>query len=539
MNQTEIMKEPRDCFAVLQLFPEPYRQKVRTALESAGGSGVPDRQPLSIGGASHSRQRYTCGLQEIRFRIGRPVLFYIDGEEWFATEDGSLQKTLQPTLQWIASRKEILQIIQHICRYSMYAYEEELGKGFISTAFGCRVGVAGEVLMGTDGSVKNIRCISSLNIRVAHEAKGIAGAVLPYLYEEKKLCSTLLISPPGCGKTTLLRDIIRMVSDGNRLAGGMTVGVVDERSELAGCCDGIAVNDLGMRTDILDGCLKAAGMLMLLRSMAPDVVAVDELGDREDTTALEQVLKCGCSVLATVHGGSYEELSRKRFLQPLLQAGAFQRYLVLKHCDGTFFVEQVRDGDGQLLASGLGMLRLIGICLTLAGSFGSGLAFCREKSRHAGTLFLLAELFLRMAEEIGYSAERLPDVFSQMSVWLAKDAENDSFGKEEASALAEALLHCADRLEQERSEPLEVVWNAELGAWAAQTVLSREEAEKLLSFAKEQGFPDRERQRQWMLRLSGEFKSRAESVFEKAASEKRMVLSVSLAAGALVVVLFW
>ena len=152
------------------------------------------------------------------------------------------------------------------------------------------------------------------------------------------------------------------------------------------------------------------------------------------------------------------------------------------------------------------MLRLIGICLTLAGSFGSGLAFCREKSRHAGTLFLLAELFLRMAEEISYSAERLPDVFSQMSVWLAKDAENDSFGKEEASALAEALLHCADRLEQERSEPLEVVWNAELGAWAAQTVLSREEAEKLLSFAKEQGFPDRERQRQWMLRLSGEFK---------------------------------
>ena len=133
------------------------------------------------------------------------------------------------------------------------------------------------------------------------------------------------------------------------------------------------------------------------------------------------------------------------------------------------------------------MLRLIGICLTLAGSFGSGLAFCREKSRHAGTLFLLAELFLRMAEEISYSAERLPDVFSQMSVWLAKDAENDSFGKEEASALAEALLHCADRLEQERSEPLEVVWNAELGAWAAQTVLSREEAEKLSNNELEQG----------------------------------------------------
>lgn len=186
------------------------------------------------------------------------------------------------------------------------------------------------------------------------------------------------------------------------------------------------------------------------------------------------------------------------------------------------------------------MLRLIGICLTLAGSFGSGLAFCREKSRHArNAFFCWRSCFCGWRRKLATAQSACPDVFSQMSVWLAKDAENDSFGKEEASALAEALLHCADRLEQERSEPLEVVWNAELGAWAAQTVLSREEAEKLLSFAKEQGFPDRERQRQWMLRLSGEFKSRAESVFEKAASEKRMVLSVSLAAGALVVVLFW
>ena len=121
MNQTEIKKEPRDCFAVLQLFPEPYRQKVRTALESAEDSGVPDMQPGRIGSASHSRPHRACGLQEIRFRIGRPVLFYIDGEEWFAAEDGSLRKTLQPTLLWIASQKELLQIVQHICRYSMYA----------------------------------------------------------------------------------------------------------------------------------------------------------------------------------------------------------------------------------------------------------------------------------------------------------------------------------------------------------------------------------------------------------------------------------
>ena len=153
MNQTEIRKEPRDCFAVLQLFPEPYRQKVRRALESAGGRGVPDRQPLSIGGASHSRQRYTCGLQEIRFRIGRPVLFYIDGEEWFATEDGSLQKTLQPTLQWIASRKEILQIIQHAyCEYGKDPIVfKSITKGKIAKEKSCTYGWSWDFIFIPDG----------------------------------------------------------------------------------------------------------------------------------------------------------------------------------------------------------------------------------------------------------------------------------------------------------------------------------------------------------------------------------------------------
>lgn len=181
---------------------------------------------------------------------------------------------------------------------------------------------------------------------------------------------------------------------------------------------------------------------------------------------------------------------------------------------------------------------MIGVCLTLAGSFGSGFAYCREKSRHAETLFLLAELFLRMAEEIGYSAERLPGIFFKMSVWLAKDREK-AVAQKDAAGLSEAFLRCADRLAQGSSEQLEAVWETEIGAWAEQTLLSDEEKEKLLLFAKEPGFPDRERQRQWLLRLSGEFQSRAEAVFQKAGAEKRMVLSVSLAAGALAVVLFW
>ena len=296
-------------------------------------------------------------LQEIRMRINSPLMIRQRGKEYKLTEEGKLlrcngnEQYEKENIHYV-DRCELMETMEYIAGYSLYAYEDEIRQGFLSVQGGHRVGVTGKVIL--DGNrIRGMKYISCINVRLAHEIQGCAQSVMPYIQTREQIMHTLIVSPPRCGKTTLLRDIIRMVSDGNRLAGGMTVGVVDERSELAGCCDGIAVNDLGMRTDILDGCLKAAGMLMLLRSMAPDVVAVDELGDREDTTALEQVLKCGCSVLATVHGGSYEELSRKRFLQPLLQAGAFQRYLVLKHCDGTFFVEQVRDGDGQLLASGL------------------------------------------------------------------------------------------------------------------------------------------------------------------------------------------
>ena len=283
-------------------------------------------------------------LYEIRLRVGRPLfLVYAGGERFLQIKRGE---------PYFVTRQDLKETLEYVCGYSLYAYEDEIRQGYISVQGGHRVGVTGKVLLNGD-RIRGMKYISCINVRLSHQIPGCADAVMPYIQSRNHISHTLIISPPRCGKTTLLRDVIRQLSNGREGIPGVTVGVVDERSELAGSWQGVPQNDLGMRTDILDGCLKAAGMLMLLRSMAPDVVAVDELGDREDTTALEQVLKCGCSVLATVHGGSYEELSRKRFLQPLLQAGAFQRYLVLKHCDGTFFVEQVRDGDGQLLASGL------------------------------------------------------------------------------------------------------------------------------------------------------------------------------------------
>lgn len=160
-----------------------------------------------------------------------------------------------------------------------------------------------------------MKYISSINIRVSHEVLDCANKIFPYITYNKQMYHTLIISPPRCGKTTLLRDVIRQISDGNRWIKGCTVGVVDERSELGGCYLGVIQNNLGMRTDILDRCPKADGMIMLIRSMAPQVVAVDEIGAKEDVHAIEYAMHCGCKMLATAHGDSMEEICKNLFLK--------------------------------------------------------------------------------------------------------------------------------------------------------------------------------------------------------------------------------
>lgn len=308
---------------ILQLFPEHLRFKWKEAA------------------------RLEAQLLEIRLRVRQPVILSLENMELYLTETGHLTERIQDAQ--ILPTQEMEQVLKHICRYSFYAYEEEMRKGFISADGGFRVGVAGEVLLDAKGSIKNIRYISSINIRIAHEKKDAAMPVLSWLYHDGQLYNTLLVSPPGCGKTTMLRDLIRLISDGNEYASGKTVGVVDERSEIAGCVQGIAQYDLGHRTDVLDGCPKAEGMYMLLRSMSPSVVAVDELGGEEDLRALLQVLKCGCSILATIHGESWESMNAKPFLKPLLSEKVFERILFLQKENGNFFVQKIYDADGTLL----------------------------------------------------------------------------------------------------------------------------------------------------------------------------------------------
>ena len=179
---------------------------------------------------------------------------------------------------------------------------------------------------------------------------GVAKDVYPKLWSEGSFESTLILSPPGAGKTTLLRDVVRQVSNGNRYGPGLQTAVVDERSELGACFKGVPQCDLGMRTDVMDGCPKALGMVMMIRSMAPGAVAVDEIGDREDLEALRYVMKCGCRILATVHGSSPEDLKKKPVLAEMVREGMFSRYVALSRRLGPGTVEAVCDGELRLLA---------------------------------------------------------------------------------------------------------------------------------------------------------------------------------------------
>ena len=226
---------------------------------------------------------------------------------------------------------QVEHVFSYLCQYSPYAYGEALKQGFLTVSGGHRVGVAGQVIRTSDG-IGGIRNVRFLNIRVSHEMKGVALPYVRRLYEEEtgNIHNCLIIAPPGLGKTTLLRDLVRLVSNGGDGYRGVRVAVVDERSEIAGAFQGEPQNDIGMRTDVLDACPKAFGMEMMLRSMSPEVLAVDEIALSEDVETLLLLLHCGVRVMATVHGDSFARVRGKPYLAPLFETTYFKRFILIR-----------------------------------------------------------------------------------------------------------------------------------------------------------------------------------------------------------------
>jgi stage III sporulation protein AA len=283
-------------------------------------------------------------LQEIRLRVNAPMLVIYNNNEYFLTTQSNLANT--DIDAYIISKNEIKETMEYISNYSLYAFEEEIKQGFITITGGHRVGITGKAVI-EDNKIKNIKHISFINIRLSHQIKGCADKVIPFIANKENDCfHTLIISPPRCGKTTLLRDVIRQLSDGSEKRSGITVGVVDERSEIGACYMGIPQNELGIRTDVLDCCPKAKGMLMLIRSMSPRVIAVDEVGSGEDIDAIEYVMNCGCKLIATVHGNSIDDIKNKPILGKLVQERLFERYIVLSNQGEVGHLEEIYDERG-------------------------------------------------------------------------------------------------------------------------------------------------------------------------------------------------
>ncbi|PLT29162.1 stage III sporulation protein AA [Peribacillus deserti] len=279
-------------------------------------------------------------MEEIRVRIARPLEIMAGGEPHF--------------LPYVVTYEDSDQLLNALSQFSLYTIEEELRRGYVTIEGGHRVGLAGKVVL-ENSSVKAIRDISSFNIRIARQKIGAAERLVPLLFDGSWK-HTLLIGAPQTGKTTLLRDIARIVSSGmdSKGIGSRKVGIVDERSEIAGCVRGIPQLELGPRVDILDSCPKAEGMMMLIRSMSPDVLVVDEIGRKEDTEAVLEAANAGIKLIITTHGNSLEEIRKRPIIQRILDEHIFERFVEVTRGAAPGTISTVRDASGKELRLGTG-----------------------------------------------------------------------------------------------------------------------------------------------------------------------------------------
>ena len=274
-------------------------------------------------------------VNEIRLRVNKRIVVSISGKLYYVGECGL---TADVGLAIVSDKILISEIIKRASEHSFYAYANQLKNGFITISGGIRIGLCGEVVM-EKGYLKTVKNISSINIRIPHEIKGCAQNILPYMISGG-LQNTLIISPPGAGKTTMIRDVLHQLSEGGYCYSTL---LVDERFEIANCCNGEPQLSVGDFTDIISGSSKNYGFEQGIRSMSPDLIVTDELYSDRDIQAVLEVANCGIIVLSSVHARSIEDLSAKQNFAILVEKKVFKRYVVLSTRNGPGTIEGIYD----------------------------------------------------------------------------------------------------------------------------------------------------------------------------------------------------
>jgi stage III sporulation protein AA len=291
----------------------------------------------------------TCSLEEIRLRADKPLMVHSNIKDWFVDKGGQLRDSCANA--YIVRQEDIIKTLELMSENSIYAFQEEIRNGFITLKGGHRVGICGKAVVESS-NIKNIKDVSGLNIRLSKEVYGCSSKIIRYILDGgQNVYNTLIISPPQCGKTTVLRDIARILGDGSDQLDfkGIKVGIVDERSEIAACYRGIPQNNVGVRTDVLDGCPKSLGMTMMLRSMSPQVIITDEIGNHGDKEAVMKVINAGIKIITSAHGYNISELKTRQEVLSLIEAGVFERYIVLSREEGPGTLKEVIGGENMEL----------------------------------------------------------------------------------------------------------------------------------------------------------------------------------------------
>ncbi len=261
-------------------------------------------------------------LYEIRIRCGKPLAIGTSGGVFCVLSDGMPSPAVGGA--YIISERDLKLIFQAVCENSVYAFMDEIKQGFITVKGGHRVGFCGRTTT-EKGKIENFREISSINIRVAHEVLGAANYIINEIVKPDGIVNTLLVSPPMGGKTTVLRDIARQISDK-----GTKTALIDERGELGALFRGMPQNDVGLQTDIIENAPKNDAIIMMLKTMSPQLIVADEIASKEDCDAIQQCFGTGVSVIATTHGSAVEDVVQRQNIKPLLGDAGFKQIILLK-----------------------------------------------------------------------------------------------------------------------------------------------------------------------------------------------------------------